>query len=261
VCPGLLGLMFNGPAETLALTRHAQPALLLAGVAVTEYLRARGVAPSACAGHSLGELTALVGAGALAFEEALRLVEARGRCMSEDVPEGTMAAVIGLDAPAIEKALPEGVSVANYNGPGQTIISGTKEGVAAAESALKEAGAKRVMPLPVSGPFHSPLMQGAAARFREVVATARITTPGVTFVSSVSGVAESDPERIRELLAEQITSPVRWTEVMAALGSVPAVEAGPGKVLQGIAKRTENAPDVRSAGTVEAASAVAEAMQ
>lgn len=254
--PGLLARMFDGPAEELSPTRYAQPALLTVSAALTHALTERGVAIDACAGHSLGEFSALHAAGALTWADALELVAERGRCMTEYVPEGAMAAVIGLEADAIEAALPEGVTVANYNGPQQTIISGTREGVASAEAALKDAGAKRVMPLAVSGPFHAPLMREAAGQFRAALDKAAVSAPRHRFVSSVSGQTESDPERIRALLAEQITAPVRWTDVMRTLGAVPALEAGPGKVLQGIARRMDGAPDVACAGTLEEVAAL-----
>jgi len=189
---GLLEVMFEGPADRLSQTRYAQVALLTVGVAASEALKRRGVGPTVCAGHSLGEFTALVCAGALTFEDGLALVELRGRCMSESVPEGAMAAVMGLDPEAIE----------------------------------------------------------AAARFREAVTTAALKAPACAFVSSVSGDRVEDAEAIRALLADQITSPVRWTSVMQTLGPVAALEVGPGRVLQGIAKRMDGGPVVRSAGTV-----------
>jgi [acyl-carrier-protein] S-malonyltransferase len=249
--PGIRAIMFDGPAEELAATQRAQVALLTVSAAAVHVLRARGVEPDACAGHSLGEFSALYAAGALTFDDAVRLVAARGRCMSQDVPDGAMAAVVGLDADTIAAHLPEGVSVANYNGPGQTILSGTRDGIAAAEAAMKGAGAKRVLPLAVSGPFHSPLMAKAAEAFRRELEGVAIAKPACRFVSSVSGRDEDDPGRIRALLGEQICAPVRWTDVMTALGFVPALEAGAGKVLQGLAKRTEGAPDVRLAGTID----------
>lgn len=249
--PGLRAIMFDGPAEELAATQRAQVALLTVSAAAVHVLRARGIAPDACAGHSLGEFSALYAAGALTFDDAVRLVAARGRCMSQDVPDGAMAAVVGLDADAVAAHLPEGVSVANFNGPGQTILSGTRDGIAAAEPAMKEAGAKRVLPLAVSGPFHSPLMAKAAEAFRRELEGVTITKPACRFVSSVSGRDEDDPARIRDLLGEQICAPVRWTGVMTTLGPVPALEVGAGKVLQGLAKRTDGAPDVRLAGTID----------
>jgi [acyl-carrier-protein] S-malonyltransferase len=256
--PGLRTVMFEGPAEELAPTQRAQVALLTVSAAACEALRTRGHAPAACAGHSLGEFSALYAAGALTFDDALRLVVARGRCMSEDVPDGAMAAVVGLDAETIASNLPDGVSVANYNGPGQTILSGTRDGIASAEDAMKAAGAKRVLPLPVSGPFHSPLMTKAADAFRRELEAVSLAKPACRFVSSVSGHDEDDPGRILELLGEQICAPVRWTDVMATLGPVPALEVGAGKVLQGLAKRTDGAPDVRLAGTLDDINALEE---
>ena len=253
-----LDTLFHGSDADLADTRMAQPALLTVEVAITAHLAAIGVTPSVCAGHSLGEYSALVAAGALAFEETFRVVQERARLMSENVPEGAMAAVLGLDAAAIEAVLPEGVQVANYNGPGQTIVSGTAAALDAAEHALKEAGAKRVMRLNVSGPFHSEYMRPASETFRGFLETVALTAPETRFVSSVSGREETEPERIRELLASQLCAPVRWTEVMAALGPIEALEAGPGRVLQGLAKRTENAPSVTPVGTLEAAAALGE---
>lgn len=255
---GFLDTMFNGEAAAIGDTRVAQIALLTVGTAITEHLKARGIAPNGAAGHSLGEFTALVSAGSLSFEDAFRLVQVRARLMSEDVPPGSMAAVIGLAPDAIEEALPEGAQVANYNGPGQTIISGSVDAVEAAGPALKEAGAKRVLPLKVSGPFHSQLMAKGAEQFRAELRSITLNAPSIRFVSSVSGQEESDPETILALLSEQICAPVRWTDVMASVGQVSAIEAGPGKVLQGIAKRMDNAPEIALAGTLEAAQALEE---
>lgn len=252
----LLKAMFEGPAEALTDTRMAQPALLTAGAAITARLRELGHCPAFCAGHSLGEFSALVAAEALDFDSALRLVQVRARLMSENVPAGAMAAIVGLDAEAIRAALPAGVDVANYNGPQQTIISGAADAVQAAEAALKAAGAKRVLPLQVSGPFHSSLMRPAAEAFRDALSDAPIAAPSCAFISSVTGGPVDSPEGIREALAQQIASPVRWTEVMARLGAIRAFEVGPGKVLQGIAKRMDGAPAVESAGTLEAVDAL-----
>ena len=256
--PGWLDTVFNGPPEDLTKTTMAQPALLAVEVAIAESLKAKGITPAGCAGHSLGEFSALVAAGALEFESAFRLVQERARLMSENVPEGGMAAVIGLAPAAIAEALPEGVQIANYNGPGQTIISGTTAGLAAAQESLKAAGARRVMPLKVSGPFHSAGMAEAAEAFREVLRDAQLTNPAVPFISSVTGEAVSGPEAIRDALGRQICAPVNWTAVMACIGPVDALEVGPGKVLQGIAKRTENAPQIELAGSVDAVNALLE---
>lgn len=251
--PDVLELMFHGPADGLARTQVAQVALLTVESALTHYLGRWGWAPDVCAGHSLGEFTALVATEALAFEEALPLVAARGRCMAELAPEGGMAAVVGLEADAIEALLPEGVVVANYNGPDQTIISGTLAGIEEARKRLGQAGAKRVIPLPVSGAFHSPLMEAAAEAFQIELDRVTLKPPRRRFISSVSGKEASDPEEIHGLLRDQIRLPVRWTEVMRTLGPVPAFEVGPGRVLQGLAKRMEGGPRVEPIGTVDAA--------
>ncbi len=251
--PDFLNLVFNGPAETLNLTVNAQPALVAVEIAIARHLESIGVPPSICAGHSVGEFAALVLTGAMTFEDAFTLVQARGRCMSDGVPEGTMAAVLMLEAAKVEAALPEGAYIANYNGPTQTILAGTKEALENAATAMKEAGARRVLPVKVSGPFHSPLMKSAEEAFRAELKSATISAPKIPFVSSVTGKHETDPEIIRELLAKQICAPIRWTQVFETIGSVPAAECGPGKVLQGIAKRMDNAPDVALAGTLEQA--------
>ncbi|HOD48669.1 MAG TPA: ACP S-malonyltransferase [Candidatus Hydrogenedentes bacterium] len=253
---GWLDTVFRGTDAELADTRMAQPALLTAEAAIAAHLKAHGITPSLCAGHSLGEYSALVAADALSFEEAFRLVRERARVMSENVPDGAMAAVLGLDAGTIESLLPEGAQVANYNGPGQTIISGTAAAMEAAEHALKDAGAKRIMRLNVSGPFHSKYMCEARDAFRGILERAVLNAPATRFVSSVSGHEETEPERIRKLLGEQLCAPVRWTDVMAAIGPVEALEVGPGRVLQGLAKRTDKAPSVMPAGTLESAEAL-----
>jgi [acyl-carrier-protein] S-malonyltransferase len=254
--PGVLDVMFKGPAEKLAQTHIAQVALLTVEIALNRRLRSRQILPAVCAGHSLGEFSALACAGSLKFEEALRLVKLRGRCMAENAPEGGMAAVVGITADEVSAALPEGVVIANYNGPLQTIVSGTLEGLAEAEPILKEAGAKRVIPLAVSGPFHSPLMEPAARAFEDALRSADIADPQCRFVSSVSGEPATTAEEIRQLLIAQICSPVRWTQVMQTIGPVKALEIGPGRVLQGLAKRMENAPKISAVGTLADADAV-----
>lgn len=255
---GFFDTVFSGAQDRLNDTRIAQPALLAVEVAISRHLEARGVRPAGSAGHSLGEIPALAVAGTLRFADALGLVLERARAMSENVPEGGMAAVMGLDADAIEAALPEGASVANYNGPAQTIITGTKAALAAAAALLKEAGAKRVVPLRVSGPFHSPLMRPAVERLRAVLDGMPLEPPRIRFISSVSGQEEDDPERIRTLLAEQVASPVRWTDVMRRARTGPVIEIGPGGVLKGLAKRIDGAPEVLPAGTLEEVDALAE---
>lgn len=248
-----LDILFEGPAEKLNHTATAQPALLAVEIAIARHLEARGITPSGCAGHSLGEFSALVCAQVLSFKDAFALVQLRGKLMAEEAPEGGMAAVIGLAPEAIEKALPTGVEVANYNGPQQTIISGTISGIEKAETSLKEAGAKRILRLPVSGAFHSFLMRAACDKFAAALDDVHFNAPRCPFVSSVSGKDIADGEQIRRTLKQQIVSPVRWTGVMQHLGVIHAIEVGPGKVLQGLAKRTDAAPEIEVAGTLEAA--------
>lgn len=253
---GFLDRIFSGTQEELNDTRVAQPALLTMEVAMAAYLATRGAKPTGCAGHSLGEIPALVVAGAVSFADALRFTNERARLMSDDVPAGGMAAVMGLDADAIAKALPEGAQIANYNGESQTIISGSNDAIAAAEAALKAAGAKRVIPLKVSGPFHSEFMRPAADEFAHVLAGVTFERPKVRFVSSVSAGDVSDPEEIRALLSRQLCSPVLWTQVAQEIGAVPAWELGPGAVLKGLCKRITGAPEVASVATIEEAAAV-----
>jgi [acyl-carrier-protein] S-malonyltransferase len=253
---GFLETIFEGSKDDLSRTDIAQVALLTVEIAVLRHLEALGHHSTLCVGHSLGEIPALVAAQALTFDDAMTLTQARGQCMHEFAPEGSMAAVIGMAEQDIAKALPGDVEVANYNGPAQTIISGTKAGIELATQSLKDAGAKRVMQLPVSGPFHSRHMRAAAEAYTKTLNRIPLEAPKVPFVSSVSAQHEDDPERIRALLAKQICAPVRWTGVMRILGAVRALEVGPGRVLQGMAKRMERAPVIEMAGTLEAADAL-----
>ena len=253
----LLAVMFEGPADALTDTRRAQPALVVCGIAIAAHLGERGVHPTACAGHSVGEIAALAVAGAFTAADAVAITMERAGLMAETTAPGAMAAVLGLAPEAIEAALPAGVEVANFNGPQQTIIAGPNDALDKAAEALKAAGAKRVLPLRVSGPFHSSYMQPAADAFRDVVANVEITPPQVRFVSSVSGMQEDNPERIRELLWKQLAAPVRWTDVMAAFDGEAALELGPGTALQGIAKRADAAPNIAPAGTLAQADTVA----
>ncbi|NLO34684.1 MAG: ACP S-malonyltransferase [Candidatus Hydrogenedentes bacterium] len=240
----LYHLIMEGTQEALHDTRVAQPALVCVEVAVAAYLQHLGVEPAACAGHSLGEISALVAAGAIDFADALVFVVERARLMSTDVPEGGMTAVLGLAPADIEALLPDDVQVANYNGSFQTIISGTGDALKEAARRLKEGGAKRLLPLSVSGPFHSKFMKPAADQLAAFLKAFPILPPKRPFLSSVSGEWETDPEAIRSLLAAQLYRPVQWTRVMEQLGKRSAVEAGPGTVLQGLAKRTPDGPVV-----------------
>lgn len=254
-----LNIVFTAAPEVLRKTRNAQPALLIVEVAIARHLEAGGVRPDACAGHSLGEISALVVCGTCQFADALYFTQERARLMSEDVPEGSMAAVLGLAPDVIEAALPEGVQVANLNGPSQTIISGALEALDRAIEALKEAGAKRVLPLNVSGPFHSEFMRPGANALREILADVPFLPPRIPFISSVTGRQESDPDLIRTNLSEQLVQPVQWAGVMEHIGPAPALEIGPGAVLRGLAKRTSDAPKIAPVSTLEDATCVIDA--
>lgn len=253
---GFLDLMFNGTQEELNDTRVAQPALLTIEVAIAAHIAASGVRPTGCAGHSLGEIPALVVAGAVDFDDALRFTGERARLMSENVPPGGMAAVMGLDAAAIEAALPAGAQIANYNGESQTIVSGTHEALSEAEAALKAAGAKRFQPLKVSGPFHSAFMRAAGEEFARILSEVPFHRPRLRFVSSVTAQEESDPEVIRGLLSQQLCAPVRWTQVSQYLGPISAWELGPGGVLRGLGKRIPGGAEIVSVGTLDELNAV-----
>ena len=175
--------------------------------------------------------------------------------MAEEAPPGAMAAIMGMDVSAIDLVLPAGVEIANFNGPAQTIISGTEQGIETARETLERCGARRLIRLNVSGPFHCSLMQPAADRFSKVVRSIALAPPRCTFISSVSGKEESDPERIRELLSSQIASPVRWTQVMSLVPPGEVLEVGPGGVLQGIGRRIDGTPPIRPAGAFAQAQA------
>ncbi|HEJ8022305.1 MULTISPECIES: ACP S-malonyltransferase [Serratia] len=260
-------LVQQGPAEELNKTWQTQPALLAASVAIFRVWQQQGgKMPAIMAGHSLGEYSALVCAGVLDFQAAIRLVELRGKLMQEAVPEGTgaMSAIIGLDNAAIAKACEESaqgqvVSPVNFNSPGQVVIAGNKEAVERAGSACKAAGAKRALPLPVSVPSHCALMKPAADKLAVALQDITFSAPQVPVVNNVDVRAESDPEAIRSALVRQLYSPVRWTEsveFMAAQGVTSLLEVGPGKVLTGLTKRivdTLTAAAVNDAASLTAA--------
>ena len=236
-----------GAAEDLADTRVAQPLLFLADWAWGVTLLESGVVPDAVAGHSLGELAALAIAGVYSPEAGLELVVERSRLMSTTAAAtpGTMAAVLGLDGAAVARAIDgiAGVWVANDNAPGQVVISGTHDGVDAATGALLDAGARRIVPLAVSGPFHSPLMKPAADAFAELLLGADFSDAGFPVLQNTDPAPTTDAETIRARLIAQITSPVRWTETMQHLvadGPVTLIESGPGAVLTGLAKRVDD---------------------
>jgi len=245
-------LVQNGPEEMLNQTQKTQPAMLAAGVAVWRVWQSRkGIMPTVMAGHSLGEYTALVCAGAIDFGVAITLVADRGRFMQEAVPvgQGGMAAIIGLDddtvADVCEKAAEgEVLSPVNYNAPGQVVIAGTKSAIDRAVSASKEAGAKRAIPLPVSVPSHCALMRPAAEKMKERLAQIEISIPDIPVLHNVHMQPETSADEIREALVRQIESPVHWVGTinrMANDGTTTLIECGPGKVLSGLNRRINKA--------------------
>ena len=252
---------FDGPEEQLAQTVVTQPAVFVHSIAAYELLADRGVRPSLVAGHSLGEYSALVAAGALDFETALDLVRERSRAMQEagETRPGAMAALIGpTDSEVValcERAADTGIVVAaNFNAPGQVVVSGEREAIARLGVLASEAGVKRFVELPVSGAFHSPLMQPAADRMQDLLRSARIETPRIPVITNVSASPVDDPDILRLDLIKQITHSVRWTESMRALvnaGIERAVETGPGSVLKGLMRRIAREVTVLGAGTVD----------
>lgn len=238
----------EGPAEVLGQTENTQPALLTASVALWEVLqseRADEIQAEAMAGHSLGEYSALVCAGAITFVDAVRLVRKRGELMQQAVPngQGGMAAVLGLEDATVRECCDsvEGVvTAANYNAPGQVVIAGESAAVDSAIAACKEAGAKRAVALDVSGPFHSPLMVAAADEFSAALNAIDVAMPKVTVIQNVDALPAADVQEIRNNLVAQLSAPVRWTETIEKLlaqGIDQFIEAGPGNVLSGLVKR------------------------
>jgi [acyl-carrier-protein] S-malonyltransferase len=245
-------LIQNGDQSALNLTETTQPVLLTSSVALWRAWQSQGgTAPVVMAGHSLGEFSALVCAGALNFADAVQLVRQRGAFMQSAVPvgEGAMAAIIGVDDDVIVgvcddvSAGSSGVVAAvNFNSPGQVVIAGHTAAVDAAITALKEAGAKRAKPLPVSAPFHTELMKPAGEKLAEAMADVKIEAPSVPVIHNVHAQSENDPEKIRALLVEQIFSPVQWTRCVQAIadaGAGSVIECGPGKVLSGLNRRID----------------------
>jgi [acyl-carrier-protein] S-malonyltransferase len=238
-------LCFEGPADELQLTQHAQPALLTVSTAIARLLEAQGLKPQAAAGHSLGEYSALVQAGALSFEDALTLVVKRGELMAESGRKqpGTMAAVLGFDRMALDKLCREAkavVAVANYNSADQVVISGTPEGVAEVSEAAKAQGAKRVIPLNVSGAFHSPLMREPAQGFGPVLAGASYRAPGIDVYANLDAKPYGGADEIAGKLEAQLDHPVLWEDTikaMVASGVETFVEVGSGRVLSGLVKK------------------------
>ncbi|MFT6663670.1 MAG: [acyl-carrier-protein] S-malonyltransferase [Porticoccus sp.] len=244
----LWDMVQKGSQEDITLTERTQPLLLIASVAVWRIWQQEGGArPALMAGHSLGEWSALVCSGVVAFEDAVRLVRNRGAYMQEAVPrgEGAMAAILGLDDDLIEEICAKAcegqeVSAVNFNSPGQVVIAGNSTAVERAIEGCKAAGAKRAMPLPVSAPFHTGLMKPAADRLATEILATQFSAPEVLIVHNVNAKTESDPDRIKQLMIEQIFKPVQWVECVNTLVSAgidTVVECGAGKVLGGLCKR------------------------
>ena len=237
-------LMFAGTDEGLKQTKVTQPAIFLHSVILAKTL-GENFKPDMVAGHSLGEFSALVANGALSFEEGLTLVSKRALAMQKacEAEPSTMAAILGLDDNIVEevcKAIPEVVVAANYNSPGQLVISGSIAGIDKAIAELTAKGAKRALKLPVGGAFHSPLMEPARKELAEAINAAKINQPLCPVYQNVTASAVSDPAKIKENLIAQLTAPVRWTQTIQAMiadGATEFVEVGPGKVLQGLIKK------------------------
>jgi [acyl-carrier-protein] S-malonyltransferase len=243
-------LMAEGPADELNLTVNTQPVMLTAGYAAYRaWISLGGVEPAMVAGHSLGEYTALVAAGVLTFRDALPLVRFRAQAMQEAVPrgQGAMAAILGLDEDGVrlacaESAQGEVVQAVNFNSPGQVVIAGHAAAVKRACDAAKARGAKRALPLPVSAPFHSALMQPAAERLQHYLKDVAFAAPRIPVINNVDVANYTDPERIKDALVRQAYHPVRWVETIQAFsagGVTHVAECGPGKVLAGMTKRIQ----------------------
>ncbi|MCE3235289.1 MAG: [acyl-carrier-protein] S-malonyltransferase [Vampirovibrio sp.] len=263
VAPNLSLVCFNGPEEELRRTLYTQPSILATSLAALELLREKTqVKPVIVAGHSLGEYGALYAAGVISLETAAQLVKERSKLM-ESAPKGAMSAVLGLEGRTVEdvvdayrKEFHTVIAVANYNTDNQTVISGAPEAVEKVSALLKEAGAKRVMPLPVGGAFHSPLMNAAAESFTAYLSDFEFQTAQIPVITNVDAALTTDATDIRQKLGRQIDSSVRWTQTMnrmiAEQGIDTVVEIGPGKVLTGMFKKMF--PDVRLLNVLDLAS-------
>ena len=260
-------LVQQDPNNQLNDTQFTQPALLTASVALYRVAKDKGLGDDlVMAGHSLGEYSALVCAGAIDFKDAVKLVEARGKFMQEAVAdgEGAMAAVIGLDDDVIqqiceEQAQGEVVTPVNYNSPGQVVIAGHASAVSRAGEALKEAGAKRVLPLPVSVPSHCALMKPAAEKLKQELANITVKSPVIDVINNVDVMVETDPAAIEDALVRQLYCPVRWTESVektADMNVEKAFEVGPGKVLTGLNKRITKSFNCSALNTAEALNSI-----
>jgi len=254
----ILELCSQGPIEKLSRTLYTQPALYTVEAALTDILRSRGVIPVCAAGHSLGEFSAWYSAESYSFEDGFKLISERGRIMDEADPKrrGTMQAVIGLDRDTVEEIIAgvDGtVVIANINAPGQLIISGDKNAVAEAGEKLKQAGAKRVLPLNVSGAFHSPLMGAAKDKFAYAVEDVMLSDASIPVYTNVTGKPANDVDDIRLLMVAQLTSSVQWVDTIrniAASGVKKAYEIGPGNVIAGLVRRID--PTIEVIGVSDA---------
>ena len=266
LCDPISRVCFEGPAEQLTLTENTQPAILTVSIAAWRLLAARGYTPSFVAGHSLGEYSAHVAAGTLGFEDAVRIVRRRGRYMQEAVPVGTgaMAAILGLDAALVAQACAEAaqgevVSPANLNAPGQVVIAGGREAVARAGERARELGARRVIPLPVSAPFHCARMIPAERRLAPELRALRVTDPRVPVVANVDAEPKRDGGAAIEALIRQVSMPVRWEASIRRLASEGVrayVELGPGSVLSGLVRKIDREATVLNVDSPEGLDAV-----
>jgi [acyl-carrier-protein] S-malonyltransferase len=257
---------FEGPAEQLTLTENTQPAILTVSVAAWRLLDSRGFAPSLVAGHSLGEYSAHVAAGTLSFADAVRIVRRRGRYMQEAVPvgAGAMAAILGLDAERVAQACAEAaqgevVSPANMNAPGQVVIAGARDAVARAGERARQLGAKRVIPLPVSAPFHCALMKPAEERLAPELRALPVVDPRVPVVANVDAQPKRDGASAIEALVRQVSMPVRWEDSVRRLASEGVrayVELGPGSVLSGLVRKIHREATVLNVESPEGLAAV-----
>ena len=265
----LWSLIQNGPSEELNQTEKTQPALLTASVAIWRVIQASGkINPKLLAGHSLGEYSALVCAGALNFKDAVKLVELRGRLMQEAVPQGTgaMYAIIGLDNEAIAKACDEAsqgavVSPVNFNSPGQVVIAGEKDAVIRAADICKAAGAKMAVALPVTVPSHCALMKSAAIKLEEALKNIEISAPKIPVINNVDVKMPTSAADIKQALVRQLYCPVRWTETVQLIvseGVTELIECGPGKVLTGLAKRIDRSLKTKTANDATSISVLIE---
>ncbi|MEM7100366.1 MAG: ACP S-malonyltransferase [Pseudomonadota bacterium] len=254
----------TGPSEVLSQTENTQPILLTASAALWEVWQSSGQTPDFVAGHSLGEYSALVCAGAMSLEEGVALVRKRGELMEAAVPrgQGAMAAIMGLDDDAIAgccDAADGVVAPANFNAPGQIVIAGAAEAVAQAAQACKDAGAKRAVMLDVSGPFHSPLMGAAKDEFAQALGQVALTMPTIPIVQNVTARVAQDLEQLKENLLDQIAAPVLWSksvQQMVDLGVDSFVECGPGNVLAGLVRRISKVTPTAATATVDAMEAL-----